>query len=88
MPELRDDQIGIALLQHARQQCEVKVLNEYEGRLLADFFQDGAREQVIDLTVSLPVFRAEDGACKHDVTKRPERPVCKAVVVALFLQWR
>ena len=39
VPELRDDQIGISLLEIARQEAQMVILNEYESRPAVGFFE-------------------------------------------------
>ena len=51
VPELGDDEIVAGLLEHARQQAEVVVLNEHEGRFAVRLFDDRPREQFIDLAI-------------------------------------
>ena len=85
MPELGNDQVRIAFFQHPRQQCEMKILNEHESGRIACFFQYCACKNLIDLSIRLPVFRSKGRPRENNVTKRPQRLVCEAVVVALFL---
>ena len=85
MPELGDDQIRVALLQHPRQQREVKILDEHEGRPMARFFEHGARKYLVHLPVRLPVLGTKGRPCKCDVTKRPQALIGEAVIITLFL---
>jgi hypothetical protein len=78
VPEQRHAQIGTPLLDEARREREVIVLDEHERRLVADFLHDGVGEALVDLAVALPVRQAEPRPHVGDVAQRPERAVREA----------
>src|SRR4030095_13108472 len=88
VPELRNNQIGIALLQHSRQQGKMKVLNKDERRRVARFFEDGLRKHIVDLAVRLPVASLENRPLKDVMTKGPQPLIGETVVVTQFLLTR
>ena len=63
----------------------MEVLDEDEGRLRSHFLEHGVREELVDLSIRLPVARLEAGAREGDVAERPKTAIGEAVVVALFL---
>ena len=71
VPELRDDQILPAILQVFRQQPEVIVLDENDGRPVTGLLHHGVGEDLVDLAVSLPLPGIEVGSSESDVAKRP-----------------
>jgi hypothetical protein len=71
VPELRDQEIGRVVLQHARQQPKVVVLNEYESRLAARFLKDGIGENPVHAAIAVPVALVEAGTVESDMTERP-----------------
>ena len=85
VPEVADDRIRAARLDHSRQQREVIVLHEHDGRRALDLLEHRLGELRVDARVLLPVGGVEDGPRVGDVAERPQRAVREAVVVALFL---
>src|SRR5436190_22692398 len=71
VPELGHHEVRIAVLDHAREQSEVEVLNENNGRAVSGFFDDSIGEDAVNLAVLLPVFRYESRASVSHVAKRP-----------------
>ncbi len=61
VPELGDDEIAAGVLEHARQQAEVIILDEHEGRPTVRLLDHRAGEQFVDLAISLPLARQEHG---------------------------
>ena len=88
VPELRDDQAGIALLEHPGEQPEVVVLDEDQGRPVARLLDHRVGEQGVDLAVRLPVAVIEGRPREGDVAQRPEPGVGHAEIVALLLGLR
>ena len=54
VPELGDDQVGIALLEIPRQQRKVVVLDEHECRPITGLFEHRIAEQCVDVAVESP----------------------------------
>ena len=84
MPELRHDELGILLLEHAGQKSEMVVLNEDEGRVAAGLFQNGIGEELIGEPVALPILEAEYRLVESHVAERPEAFIGQPVVVFGF----
>lgn len=71
VPELGDNQLGIGLLEHFRQQGKCSLPNEYERGFIARLLQDGIREDAIDLAIHFPVSRPKCRGRESDMTERP-----------------
>ena len=84
VPEVADDGIGTPALDDSRQQREVIVLHEDDGRRALDLVEHGLGELRVDARILLPVRGVEDGPGVSDMAERPQRAVRKAVVVALL----
>ena len=85
VPENRDARIGTLLLDHARQQREVIVLNQHHRILFSlDLLQQRVRELPIHGFVEFPVFGAESRASVGDVAERPQALICESQIEPLF----
>src|SRR6267143_2994591 len=86
VPEERDPHVGALGLDERREQREVIVLDQHQGRLRAfDLLEDGRGELRVHAEVVLPVLGAEERPRVDDVAEGPEPLVGKAIVVPVLL---
>ena len=86
VPEDCDPRVGDAILQHARQQGKMIVLNQDDGVLFAgDLLYKRVGKFSVDCVVVFPIRSAKDGAGVGDVAERPKTFVGESVIVAYFL---
>ena len=85
MPEDSHASVGPLLLDHARQQHKVIILDQnYRARRVFDFLQHRVGELAIDLLIVLPVVGAKNGTRMCDMAERPKALIGEAVVIALL----
>jgi hypothetical protein len=85
MPELTNDDVRTGVFDEAREQREMVILDEHDRRSAADLLEHGFSETPIDAAVRFPIALVELWTRVRDVAERPDRTVCSAVVVAVFL---
>ena len=69
--KLRDGQPRISILQHARQQPEVIVLDKDERRVSIGFLEHRFGKDLVCKPVAFPVFAQEARALEGHVAERP-----------------
>ena len=85
VPELGHGQGRVPPLEHPRQEPEMVVLDEDEGRPVAGLLEDRLGEQLVHLAVGPPVAGVEDRPREDDVAEGPQAAVGQAVIIALLL---
>ncbi len=85
VPERDDRRLRQPLVNEARQQREVIVLDEHDRVVGLRLRTDGLREALVHVHVLLPVAGTEDGPHMRDVTERPQAFVGESVVIPALL---
>ena len=88
VPEGDDRGIGQFLADHPRQQREVVILHQHDGRFCPGLAGHGPGELAIHRDILRPVARAEGRPHMGDVAQRPEAFVGQPVVIAGFFLGR
>ena len=71
VPELSDDQVGIAFLEIAGQKRKMVILDEHERGAIIGFFEDCIAKEGVNFAVCLPVLELKHRAGECGVAERP-----------------